>query len=55
MGDWGGLGAIIAGQIEPSERVDCPVCGEVLESNGKVWNCPRWGAEHYRSTRLPKS
>ncbi len=51
---WDSLRTIIGGQLKPQDRPDCPVCGEVLEYNGKVWNCPRWGALHYRSSNLPK-
>jgi hypothetical protein len=53
-GGWDSLQAVIDGRLKPQDRVDCPVCGEVLETNGKVWNCPRWGAKHYRSPNLPK-
>lgn len=52
--DWGGLRTIIDGQVKPSERVDCPVCGEVLDYNGQFYNCPRQGALHYRSRNAPK-
>ncbi len=54
MVDWGGLRTIIDGQVRPSERVDCPVCGEVLDYNGEVYNCPRFGGEHYRFPDPPK-
>ncbi len=55
MSDWGGLRTIIDGQPIPRERVDCPVCGEVLEVRDGIWNCPRWGAAHYREMRAPIS
>ncbi len=54
MAEWDSLRTVIDGRLKPQDRVDCPVCGEVLETNGKVWNCPRWGAKHYRSPNLPK-
>ena len=54
MADWGGLRTIIDSQVSPQDRVDCPVCGEVLEHNGDVYNCPRQGARHYRAANPPK-
>lgn len=51
---WNDMRTIIDGAVKPTDRADCPVCGEVLEHNGKVWNCPRQGAKHYRSTSPPK-
>ena len=53
-GDWGSLRTIIDGQVRPSDRVDCPVCGEVLDYNGEFWNCPRQGGLHYRERTAPK-
>ncbi len=51
---WSDVQKVVDDLPKPQDRPDCPVCGEVLEHNGKVWNCPRWGAEHYRSTSLPR-
>ena len=54
MADYGGIRVIIDGQVKPSDRVDCPVCGEVLDYNGAYWNCPRQGALHYHKRTPPK-
>ena len=54
MTDWGGLRTIIDGQVRPSDRVDCPVCGEVLDYNGEYWNCPRQGGLHYHERTAPR-
>lgn len=52
---WSDMRTIVDGQPEPSERVDCPVCGEVLHSNGTYWSCPRQGADHWYSRELPRA
>lgn len=51
---WSDLRTIVDARPEPSDRSDCPVCGEPLDHNGKEWNCPRQGAAHYRSPQPPR-
>ena len=52
--DWGGYGDILNNPPVVSDRVDCPYCGEVLEVNNGVWNCPRFGPEHWHNPFPPR-
>lgn len=52
--DWGGYGAILNDPPTIRERVDCPVCGEVLDVRDGIWNCPRQGGKHWRNPYPPK-
>ncbi len=53
-GGWDSLRTIIDNRPTIEERVDCPVCGEVLDHNGEYWNCPRQGALHYHERNAPR-